>query len=449
MNRYSGWFLVITISLFPVVRWFQINSSDLAFSSGYTFFSMVGRLAGLIGIVLYSINFILSTRLKFLEYLFGGLNRVYIAHHIIGGAALISLLLHPLMLAFRFVPGQMRAAAEFLLPDISAPIDWAINYGQVAFVGMVLLLLITFYVKLPYQLWLFTHKFLGLAFFFGGLHALYIPSDISIDSLLRRYILSVVFVGMIAFIYRTLLSRIFVRHEKYVVKRVENPSEKVINIVMQPTKHLVTYKPGQFIFINFEQDGIGTETHPFSISSSPSRNFNDPDSIELSVTVKALGDYTSTLMQLKPGTIANIEGAFGRFTNTRYREPKQIWIAGGIGVTPFLSMAKSLVDEASKRTMPLEIHMFYVVRSKSELLQQDILKKLASIENLNFHYYTYIGEVEKRLISADIINEAAGGLKNTDIFICGPPPMMVSLKHQFIDFRVKKRKIHTEEFSIS
>lgn len=448
-NQYSGWFLITLLTLIPVVRWFQINSADLAFSSGFTFFSMVGRIAGLVGMVLYSINFILSTRLKFLEHLFGGLNRVYLAHHTVGGLALVVLLAHPIALSFRYVPNQMREAAEFLLPDVSAPIDWAVNYGFVAFTGMVFLLILTFFVKLPYQLWLFTHKFLGLAFLFGGLHVMLIPSDTSSDTFMRWYILGMAVIGIAAFTYRTLLSRIFVRREEYIVKRVENPADKVVHIVLQPSQKIISYQPGQFIFISFKQDGISSEAHPFSISSAPSTDFRDPDSIELTVTVKALGDYTSKLMKLKPGTVAQVEGAFGRFTNTRYPEPKQIWIAGGIGVTPFLSMAKSLVKQQKKRKQTYEIHMFYVVRNLSELVEHDILQQLADVKGLKFHYYTYISDYQKRMISADYISNAVGGLEKSDIFICGPPPMMTSMKHQFIDFQVKKRKIHTEEFSIT
>lgn len=447
-NRYAGWFLIAVLVLIPVIRWFQINSFDLSLNSGFAFFSMVGRLAGLVGIVLYAINFILSTRLRFLEDLFGGLNRVYIAHHIVGGIALIVLLAHPLALTFRYVPDQLAQAADFIGPDISSPIDWPLNYGFVAFSGMVFLLILTFFVKLPYKFWLFTHKFLGLAFLFGGLHAMQIPSDTSSDDFMRRYIFVMIALGLIAFTYRTLLSRIFVRRDEYIVKDVKMVANDVVTITMQPIKHLLSYKPGQFVFISFEQDGIDNESHPFSITTAPSEQ-PDKEHMDLAVTVKALGDFTKTLKDIKPGAKAKVEGAFGRFTNTRYTQPKQIWIAGGIGITPFISMAKKLAHDANKnQKQPFDIFMFYSVKSQSELVNHEVFQQFSDADDLAFSYESFISDEKGSYISAQYVKEQVGELKDSDIFICGPPAMMNSLRKQLIELGVKKKHIHTEEFSI-
>lgn len=146
----------------------------------------LGRWTGLVGLCLYALNLVYATRLRFLEYWFGGLNRVYIAHHLLGGLALIFLTFHPLMISLRYAKSSMQQAALMLLPNGLSPISalfntkaelhsvvleqWAIFFGIIAFWGMVGLLLVTFFIKLPYKLWLFTHKFLGVAFFIAGLH---------------------------------------------------------------------------------------------------------------------------------------------------------------------------------------------------------------------------------------------------------------------------------------
>src|SRR6185436_3048157 len=83
---------------------------------------------------------------------------------------------------------------------------------------------------------------------------------------------------------------------------------------------------------------ISNQFHPFSITSAPAER-------TLRITVKAIGDYTNALRRLlDEGAEAIVEGPFGSFSNAGLPQPRQIWAAGGIGVTPFLSMARSLGD---------------------------------------------------------------------------------------------------------
>ncbi len=182
LGQSSGWFLILYFAVLPVVWWLTLNPISGYFSSAYETFSTLGKISGMLGLMLYAINFLLATRLKFLESLFGGLNRVYIAHHVAGGLALIFVLLHPVFLTVRLLNlddlASFKWAAKFLLPDFSSPqgsylgrsYNLAVDAGIVAFWGMVVLLVITFFVKLPYKVWLFIHRFLGPAFLLAGLH---------------------------------------------------------------------------------------------------------------------------------------------------------------------------------------------------------------------------------------------------------------------------------------
>ncbi len=441
IERNYGWIAIAILTLLPIIRWFQINSLSLHLESSFQVFSMIGRLSALLGISLYAINFVLSTRLRFLESLFGGLNKVYIAHHVVGGIALVALLVHPLALAFRYIPDKMTKASELIIPSLSGPLDWPLAYGRVAFVGMVFLLVLTFFVKLPYQLWLFTHRFLGLAFLFGALHALQIDSDVSSDTWLKFYILALSLIGIAAFVYRSLLSRIYARGEEYTIEQISSPAKNVVSINLRPKTKAISYKPGQFVFAKFMQPGLDKEgSHPFTIASAPSTD----GSIQL--TIKALGDFTSKLGTLETGTTVELEGAFGRFASIRNKQPRQIWIAGGIGVTPFISMAKAASKKQDKTLE--QINMFYVAKSKEELIDEETFIGLANMQNSNFNYHTHL-DTDGTRINAEHIKNVVKSLNSTAIFICGPPAMMRDLKKQFIDHGVSKHNIHTEEFSIS
>jgi predicted ferric reductase len=454
LEHLLGWGLTTFLCLIPVVMWAQVHS--LSTIHGFPSIMLnLGRVTGLVGMVMYALNLIYATRLRFLEYLFGGLNRVYIAHHLLGGLALIFLSLHPLFLALRFVKVSLQQAALLLLPNGLSPLSalfnnkselhglileqWAVFFGIIAFWGMVVLLLVTFFIKIPYSIWLFTHRFLGVAFFFGGLHVLFISSDTSKNGPLKYYILAITALGLLAYIYKTLAGRILIRHYKYRIKEVKVSADKVTDIYLTPEKDLLSFSPGQFVFIRFlhdKRDGISSEWHPFSISSGPSDGY-------LRVSVKGLGDYTSKLVQLKPGTEAEIEGAYGRFSYTKTDSKNQIWIAGGIGVTPFLSMVRSLPNTDYK------VDLYYSVKTASELIDWNSLKLLAANHQDRLRVIPYVGDQMKAHLTADYVEKMSGGLVGKDIFICGPPPMMDSLRAQFKQKAVPGTSLHTEEFAMS
>src|SRR5690242_11037529 len=102
LEHLLGWGLTIAACAVPVVLWLQIH--PLGSIHGFPAIMLnLGRITGIVGLTMYALNLVYSTRLRVLEYLFGGLNRVYIAHHLLGGLAFILLSFHPALLALRYV----------------------------------------------------------------------------------------------------------------------------------------------------------------------------------------------------------------------------------------------------------------------------------------------------------------------------------------------------------
>lgn len=451
LEKYGGWLLIFLFCIIPVIIWAQINEGFSDLTTPFGLFSSLGKIFGLIGFVLYAINLLLAVRRRWLERFFQGLNRVYVAHHITGGLALVFVVFHPFFLAVRYLDLKLidtfgEAAIFLWLRPINSSLTYlqvqdavAINSGIIAFWGMVVLLVVTFFVKLPYRLWLFTHRFLGVAFAFALLHIIIINSDTTESALLKWYLILWGVVGIGAFLYRTVFGSIFVRKSPYkIIEAVK--TDTITRIELTPVSKPIDYQPGQFVFIRFlwsEQDGVISEAHPFTIASSPHE-----DSLRL--YVKALGDFTSNLDGLKKGTIAEIEGAFGRFVPARYGTAPQVWIAGGIGITPFLSMARSL------HNLPQEIYLIYSVKTRSEMVEQSVLKDFLPKQYKNFHFVPYItDEQDGKFLDINFIEKVVSGFDGKEIFLCGPPPMMQSMKSQLRDKGVKKRKIHSEEFVMS
>lgn len=452
LERWGGWIIIVVLCALPVVRWFSLNPPNESFVNFSVAISSLGQIAGLAGFMLYAINLVLSMRKRWLEGLFGGLNRVYIAHHLTGGLALVLLLFHPVFLALQYIElsalSTLRDAAHFLIPrslhfDVSyyeVQEAVAINNGIIAFIGMVGLLFLTFFVKLPYRIWVFTHKFLGVAFIFAGLHTIMVSSDVYRDAPLKVYFIIWTLIGFSAFVYRSIMGNMFIRRAPYKVAQVQTLPGNVVAIALDPVARPIDFKPGQFVFVRFlwvEEDGISSELHPFSIASEP----NEAGQVRL--YMKALGDYTTSLKHLKPDTVAEIEGAFGRFLPWRFRDTPQIWIAGGIGITPFLSAARSYNPQCPP------VQLFYSVQTKGELLDQTALAEFLPKHYKDFQYYPYVSEAQKGFLTAKYIAEHSGGIEGKEIFLCGPPPMMKAMRMQLRTMGVPNSKIHSEEFSMS
>ena len=146
-------FLLVFI---PVLLWLGMIPLKFRFGGVIAICTSLGQLAALAGMVLFSWSLILSARLKFFDRYLGGLNRVYVNHHRIGAAAFVLLLFHPLFLTVRLGAHSLVMAAKFWLPSG----NWALNFGLAALFGMMVLLILTFFVSLKYSAWKNTHKYL-------------------------------------------------------------------------------------------------------------------------------------------------------------------------------------------------------------------------------------------------------------------------------------------------
>lgn len=426
----SGTAIIFVLFAIPLLIWVSIQPPSSRFLSLSLVLTSIGQLSGLIGMVLFALVLVLETRAKFIDNIFYGINRAYTLHHNLGAVAFLLLLMHPAALALKFLLISAGAAFNLIITS-----DWVLMAGEAALLLMMLLLILTFFVKLKYQVWKFSHKFLGLAFVIASLHVFFISSDISRSASLMAYMAVLILAGYWAILYRTVFPRFFVKKYNYVVDSIKQYSDSIIEISMALRGNKMEFKPGQFIFISFEDEAIGKEIHPFSLTSAPAEE-------KLRITAKESGDFTARLKILKSGTKVKIEGAFGRFSYLNFSpKHKQIWIAGGIGVSPFLSMARSLIPESN-----YEIDLYYCVNGRTELIFYDELKMI-SAKSGKFKILPFCSDENGR-ISGEFISKASEGSVGKEIFICGPSGMMAALRNQFVKLGVKNYNIHTEEFKM-
>ncbi|MBP9718444.1 ferric reductase-like transmembrane domain-containing protein [Candidatus Gracilibacteria bacterium] len=419
---------VAILSLLPLIFWVGIRPLSERFSSLPISLGNLGDATALVGTAMFALTLILSGRYKVLEKYFGGLDKLYVAHHAFGGISFILLLFHPLFLSFQYAFTSIKTAFLILLPSG----NFVGDAGIFSLIIMIGALSLTFYTKLPYELWRLSHKFLGLAFFLGAIHGLFNENEVSRDPMLFWYLLTLSIVGIVVFFCHSLFYRFFVRRTEFSVDEVNPLNGDVTEIVLKPMSNSISFQPGQFAFVELNCGGRISEVHPFSISSAPA----DP---RLRFAIKSLGDYTKKVQYACVGSKAKVEGPFGGFIYTRARSKRQIWIAGGVGVTPFLSMVRCVPGP------DYSIDFFYTTQKADEVIYKTELEAAASSQ---FRLHLWPTE-EKGRITAAAVTELAGDLKGADIYICGPVPMMRALANQCTALGVRRGRIHTEEFQLT
>jgi predicted ferric reductase len=433
LRQIAGWIVIFLISIVPVFLWLIFGSgiSDLTDYSSIT--HNIGKVFGLVGMTMFALTFVLSTRIKFIEDVFGGLDKVYIVHGILGGLALILILAHPIFLVLKFIPQNVDLAATYLLPTFSASsVHWSVNFGIFALAGMIVLIFITLYTKMKYRKWKFTHEFLGLVFVLAVLHIFLVRGTVSVDNIFDGYYFyaaAVAIVGLGAFSYSLLIRSRVAMNAFYKIKSV-GKSKDLFILEMIPEYKPLEYKSGQFVFVRFYSDALPNEAHPFSIASKS----NSPI---MKIVVKKLGDFTEKLDCLKEGDMVSVEGPYGRFNYRNYDDKAQVWIGAGIGITPFLGMAEDLGKGEN-------VFLYHTAREDSDLFGKNLFAAIAE-RNKQFKFYSWNSSKQGHL-TVDEIKKGGVNLQECEFLICGPEKFKEDLIGQLLTEGVKKNRIHEEAF---
>ena len=236
------------------------------------------------------------------------------------------------------------------------------------------------------------------------------------------------------------------RRRSYVVEEVTRVSGDAVTLEVRAHKHGgFPFHAGQFAWLKIGSSCFAFEEHPFTIASTadaPQRK---------QFTIKALGDFTEMLRGLRPGRRVFLDGPYGQLTIDGLESSWGfVFIAGGIGVTPMVSMLRTLADRGDRRRHLLVLG----ARTESDIVMRQEIDRLSERLSLTVVYAVKHppqgwpgedGRVDGALLDRWL---PPHGRRCFDYFLCGPPMMVVEVGEQLRERGVPVRRIHTERFEV-
>lgn len=368
------------------------------------------------------INFI-STRNKILDNLFDGLDKSYIYHKYLSIYALILVILHNVTIDI-----GKRTERALGIGGVRDPYAMFGSFSMYLFIALIFIALVA--KKINYERWKVIHKIIIIPYIFGIYH--YYGSATYAVFSFRPYSvwLNIInLTGIVSAVYSIFFYERFSFKYKYKVQKLERVANGTLEITGASLGNDMEFKPGQFAFLKVLHNGSKFLSHPFTISQAHKKG-------EIQFTIKVLGDDTKVLVDnIKIGTEFSVSGPHGKF-DYKSGSKKQIWIAGGIGVTPFRSFAQSNIDEN------FSIDFFYAYNNEEEAAYMDELEALSK-DNLRIHLFN---SKEKGFLSVEEISNLVHIKEDVEVYFCGPKPMRENLKKQFKDSKFKVLNFNYEHF---
>ncbi len=391
-----------------------------------------GKVCGIMATLLLLFQLLLTSRLPVINR-FLALDSMAVQHKYNGMFIVTLLTAHALLILVPEGLDNLPIGLEFW-PEIVGVVLYS------SLLGITLLSLLKDRIRMPHHIWLPLHRIVGfITVFFVIVHIRFVSESFKTGlPEIAVYVLTSLFL-LLGF--RRLALFLFPSWNYQVEsnKRL-NPGIHHITLA-KTTRRTFDFFPGQFAFLRLDHPLTGTEAHPFSLSSSP----NTTGKITFSIGTN--GDWTGKIGSIPAGTKAFVDGPYGQFTHLHFHNaPALIFIAGGIGITPMLSMLKYIAQTSEQRP----IHLIWSCRDQEDVVFQDMLANIAStIPNITISYHLTGGPTGKGHLTKNHLNDLLGNYsRNSTIFLCGPPLMTTNVRGHLKAAGFFEKNIHYEFFTL-
>ena len=410
-----------------------VRKSD--FTSFYSTIASVSRLSALVGTYFAIIGIFLVARIPWVEKGVGH-DRLVTWHRKLGPYSLFAVGFHVLFITLSFA-GQDGVPLYVELWRLLTTFDWM----WAALAGFVLMIMagVTSYkkarAKMSYETWWIIHIYTYAAIAASFMHQV-LNGQMFIGHPLNRAYWTLLYVLMAFSIIYWRFGVPLVRSTKHSIRvekvMVEGPG--VVSVIMKGRNlHKLSAQGGQFFGWRFLTRGHFLMSHPYSLSAAPTEHF-------LRITVKDLGDHSRSLAFLKPGTRVFVEGPYGAFTAGRSTRPHVVLIGGGVGITP----VRALMDEFNGG---VQMDVIFRASKEEDLVLRNELDYMAFNSGGSIRIHYLVGPRKNHPMDSRSLRRLVPQFADSDIYICGPEPLVSAVRQAAEGVGVPKNRFHDEAFA--
>jgi predicted ferric reductase len=390
---------------------------------------------GFVGLAMMGLEFALVARFRPLAAPFGQ-DALLQFHRQIGYVGLAFILIH----------FAISARWSDLTPAKALAAPLLVWFGMAALLALIVLIGTSVWrrpLRLSYEAWHVAHTVLALVLVVGALLHVFLVDEY-VNSLWKQILwglMSAAFVGLLVWV-RLVKPRLALARPWRLERVVPERGETTTLVLKPPPAAEFRFEPGQFAWFAIGRSPFSVTQHPFSFASSAERE-------EVELAVKALGDFTSGVAQLEPGTTVYVDGPHGVFSIDQDEGPGFGLIAGGVGIAGLISMLRTMADRQDVRPALL----VYANRDWDGVAFRDELERLKDRLTLTVVHVLerppedWAGETG--YVTAEVLTRhLPPGYRRFQFFICGPDPMMDAAEAALIGLGVPPERVHTERFDM-
>ena len=413
----------------------QLTSMSRAdITTPYALITSFSRLCALVGTYFAVLGIFLIARIPLVERGVGH-DRLVTWHRKLGPYSLFLVGFHVIFVILGYA-GQDQIPLYTELWNVLTKFYW-MWAGLAGFLLMILAGVTSYKkarAKMSYETWWIIHIYTYSAVALSFMHQV-LNGSMFIGHPLNRLYWTILYIAMGATVLYWRIGSPLVRSLRHNIKvdRVVVEGPDVVSVIMRGRKlHKLAAQGGQFFSWRFLEKGHLLVAHPYSLSAAPTEHF-------IRITVKGLGDHSRSLALLHVGTRVFVEGPYGAFTAGRASSPHIVLVGGGVGITPI----RAIIEEFKNG---VQMDVIYRASKKEDLVLREELDYLAANSDGTIRVHYLVGSRKDHPMDARSITELVPRFADSDIYICGPAPLVESVRKAAKDVGVPKDKFHDEAF---